>query len=192
MKTTRIKKQILDPSLIDIDATVGYIAQLKNAERQLVTDMDEEIAETRARYSKSNPLLSDPCTSLGLAAIREEIDVMTERAQLWAKAHPEKFAKRKSIELTHGTIGFRLGTPKLKALAKWTMAKVLQALKDNKVSEYIRVKETIDKKALLKDAKDVAIDQFGLRVVREETFFVDPKLTELETREVTPTTQAAA
>lgn len=190
----RIKKPVLDPSAINIESVVGEIAALKNAERSLCADMDAERQQLEARYARPNPLLSDPHTALGLVEIRKRLETEAERAQLWAEAHPEKFAKRKSLELTHGKLGFRTGTPKLKTLPKWTWGKVLDYLRGMRWSyRFTRIVEEIDKEAILASKLDAAtLAQVGVKVVQDETFFVEPNLTALETRETAQSPAKAA
>jgi phage host-nuclease inhibitor protein Gam len=177
MKTkTRIKKPIIDPAAIDIETVLCALAVSKNDERKLVTRMDAELQAVRDRYC--DPIL----------AVQDRVDTYTTLAQEWAEANPDRFAKKKSIELTHGTIGFRTGTPKLKLLAKWSVAGVLFAMRKFQwAREYIRIKESIDRKNLIADKIDPeTLARIGLRVTRSETFFVEPNLTELQTRETAP------
>lgn len=49
--------------------------------------------------------------------------------------------------MTFGTIGYRLST-KLKTLPKWTFERVLESLKAGNKTEYIRIKEEVDKERL--------------------------------------------
>lgn len=188
MKNNRIKNPIADPASIDIEACVAHIADLKNAERYLCSEMDAEINEARARYDRENSLLSDPHAKLGLIEIRKRIGTETVRAQLWAEANRERFAKKKSIELTHGRIGFRIGTPKLALVAKWTWKKVLAALQGMRWTyRFTRIVEEIDKEAILASKLDPAtLAQVGVKIVQEESFFVEPNLTELESRATAP------
>lgn len=91
---------------------------------------------------------------------------------------PELFSKKKSLEMVHGTIGFRTGTPKLKTLKGFTWASALQLVKEF-LPGHIRTAEEIAKDKLLADRDDEAVAanlaRCGISVVQEETFFVEPK-----------------
>lgn len=100
------------------------------------------------------------------------------------------FSKRKSLEMVHGTIGFRTGTPKLKTLKGFTWASALELAK-RVLPSYVRTKEELAKDKLLadRDADEVfvpigegtsttmveAMRGCGIEVVQDEAFFVEPK-----------------
>ena len=110
----------------------------------------------------------------------------------------ELFSKKKSLDMAHGTIGFRTGTPKLKTLKGFTWASALELVKAFMPSSYIRKVEEIAKDKLLadRDLEDVKITESGLmeqevtmkvamakcgiQVVQDETFYVEPKKEDAE------------
>lgn len=126
-----------------------------------------------------------------LTAIRQEsegtIDELTKRnealsglLQHWAENNVAEFGGKKSIEFIHGRLGFRTGTPKLKTLAGWTWDRVLSVLAE---ALYIRTKREVDKEKILslygeKILADADLRAFGVKVVQEESFFVEPKIEE--------------
>lgn len=90
----------------------------------------------------------------------------------------ELFNKKKSLEMVHGTIGFRTGTPKLKTLKGFTWASALQLVKEF-LPGHIRATEEIAKDKLLADREDESVaanlSRCGIMVTQDETFFVEPK-----------------
>ena len=90
----------------------------------------------------------------------------------------ELFTRKKSLEMTHGTIGFRTGTPKLKTLRGFTWASALQLVKEF-LPGFIRMTEEIAKDKLLadRDSEEVASNmaRCGIAVTQDETFYVEPK-----------------
>jgi phage host-nuclease inhibitor protein Gam len=90
----------------------------------------------------------------------------------------ELFSKKKSMETTHGTLGFRTGTPKLKTLKGFTWGAVVNLLKEF-LPGYVRTSEEANKEKLLADreSEEVAamFPKVGISVVQEETFYVEPK-----------------
>jgi phage host-nuclease inhibitor protein Gam len=171
MKNTRIKtSQPMIRTREAMESLVGEIAALQNQQRLLAAAMDEQIQSIRQHY-------------LGqLTAQNEALDEKMQLARLWAEANPQEFGPARSIETMHGAVGWRTGQPALKTLPGWTFDRVLQTLKSAGAQAYIRVKEEVHKQNLLSDRDAIGTEKFrqlGLRVVQEETFFVEPKLTEV-------------
>lgn len=103
----------------------------------------------------------------------------------------ELFSKRKSLETTHGILGFRTGNPKLKTLKGFTWASVLTLVKKF-LPDYVRTNEEVNKEKLLTDRDtEIPLDDSetaeqvcklkekmkdcGITVVQDETFYVEPK-----------------
>jgi len=169
MKTNRIKNT---PAVIRtreaMESLIGEIAALKNQQRLLTAAMDGQIQSIRQEYEAQ------------LAAQNEALDQKTEHARLWSEANPQEFGAARSIETVHGSVGWRTGQPALKTVPGWTFDRVLQTLKSAGASGYIRVKEEVHKQNLLSDREALGAEklrELGLRVVQEETFYVEPKLT---------------
>lgn len=155
----------------EMEWVVGEICALTIKSDALVVQMDEYIQEVRERYQTD------------LTAIKEKLPPLMALAQDWAEANPSAFGQNKSIEMTHGTVGFRTGMPTVKTLAGWTWAKVLVAVKSLRLVSYIRTYEEIDKDAIIADRKTIlqeTLRQMGLRIKQEESFFVDSKREPME------------
>ena len=172
MKTNRIKQ--IRPSIAtreQMEIVVGEIAALRNRQRQLAAAMDAQIQAVRERYETD------------LAADSETLERKMEDLRVWAEANPSAFGAARSLETMHGTLGWRIGQPALKTLAGWTFDRVLQVLKDTGATGYIRVKEEVNKQQLLGHRDNLGTEklrELGLRVVQEDSFFVEPKLTLVE------------
>jgi phage host-nuclease inhibitor protein Gam len=171
MKTNRIKNsQPVIRSREAMESLIGEIAALQNQKRLLTAAMDGQIQSIREQYEAQ------------LAAQNEALDQKMEHARVWSEANPHEFGAARSIETVHGTVGWRTGQPALKTLPGWTFDRVLQTLKTAGALDYIRVKEEVHKQNLLSDRESIGperLREIGLRVVQEETFFVEPKLTEV-------------
>ena len=126
-----------------------------------------------------------------LATLSASRDASFDVLQSFATEHQaELFAKKKSLEMAHGTIGFRTGTPKLKTLKGFTWAAALEMVK-RMLPGYVRSTVEIAKDKLLADrdleavvvgtaADDAvsmpeAMNACGIQVVQDETFYVEPK-----------------
>ncbi len=129
--------------------------------------MDAEITKIRDRNADA------------LAEYQEQKDAAFDVLQTYAvENRDDLFTKRKSMETTHGILGFRTGTPKLKTLKGFTWAAVLELLKRTK-PEYVRTSEEVAKDKLLADRESEEMPELmrtvGIKVDQDETFFVEPK-----------------
>lgn len=114
-----------------------------------------------------------------LTRLTEEREQAFDTLQAYAlENQAELFQKKKSLEMTHGTIGFRTGTPKLKTFKGFTWASALQLVKEF-LPNYIRTTEEIAKDKMLADREEegmlATMSKCGIGVAQDETFFVEPK-----------------
>lgn len=161
--------------------------------KRIITGVSKDAAEEAfATYAKADAEKSKITAEIELkcAKIREQhqerlsqLQTIQEEAfdklQTYALENQEElFNKRKSLEMVHGTIGFRTGTPKLKTLKGFTWASALQLVKEF-LPTHIRTTEEIAKDKLLADRDDEKVSanlsRCGITVVQDESFFVEPK-----------------
>lgn len=133
----------------------------------IMAKMEVEITKIREKYADELARLdADKEESFGILQ------------QFAVENKSELFAKKKSLESTHGTIGFRMGTPKLKTLKGFTWASVTNLLKEF-LPEYVRftVEPAKDKLLADRDSNQVVqnLSKVGLCVVQDESFFVEVK-----------------
>lgn len=178
-KKTRIK--IALPTIAsrdDAEAVMNELAQTANNQRKLVAARDAAVLAINQRFESD------------LAACDESLRTQTDALRVWAKTNPDQFPKgRKTIEFVSGKLGFRTGTPKLALLSRaWTWDKVCRAV-EQFLPNFIRNAPEVDKEAIIAQRAEVEfiLPKCGVKVVQGESFFVEPKLTEVETRQ----TQAA-
>lgn len=152
----------------------------------------EQANDAFATYAKADAQIQKINAEIELqcAKIREkqadrlsQLDAEREQAfdvlQAYAVENKaELFAKKKSLDMSHGTIGFRTGTPKLKTLKGFTWAAALQLVKDY-LPSFIRTSEEIAKDKLLaeRDTEGMfeSMAKCGITVAQDETFYVEPK-----------------
>lgn len=162
----------------DMEEAVRQITELKTFIIKTNALMDQRITEIRKEYQGQ------------LAEAEKDIANLMEQTREWAEANPSFFGARKSAELVHGFVGYRTGTPKLKTLTGWTFDRVLEKLKAMGNS-FIRVKEEVDNESIIaarEELGETGLKAIGLKVVQEETFFVEPKISEVEKRETAKAT----
>lgn len=153
--------------------------------REAAEEAFAKYAKASAKYDKVTAEIELQCAKIRekyqveLSSLDTEKETAFDMLQSYATEHQaELFAKRKSLEMTHGVIGFRTGTPKLKTLKGFTWASALQLVREF-LPGYIRTTEEICKDKLLAD-RDVdgmlgGMAKCGISVVQDETFFVEPK-----------------
>ena len=152
----------------------------------------EQANDAFANYAKADAQINKINADIELqcAKIREKradeltrLDAEREEAfdtlQAYAVENKaELFTKKKSLDMTHGTIGFRTGTPKLKTLKGFTWASALNLVREF-LPSFIRTTEEIAKDKLLadRDAEGMGekMAQCGITVTQDETFYVEPK-----------------
>ena len=147
-------------TLEDADATLARIAAHKRQIALVELGAAEGIEAVKLRAAEE----SEPA--------RQEIAVLEQSLIRWADYNkPDLFARKKSLELTFGVIGFRAST-KLKTLSKWTWERVLGALKDAGLATCVRIKEEVDKDAL-KGLAPEKLAEVGVKAVQEDAFYYE-------------------
>ncbi|MDR3328410.1 MAG: host-nuclease inhibitor Gam family protein [Prevotellaceae bacterium] len=135
--------------------------------QKVAATMDVQIATIRDRYAPE------------MAKLEDKKGANFDTLQAYAMENKDiLFAKKKSLENTHGSIGFRTGTPKLKTLKGFTWGAVTNLLKEF-LPAYVRTTEEPAKDKLLADreAPEVAelLPKVGVSIAQDETFFVELK-----------------
>lgn len=134
--------------------------------QQINASMDVEMVKIREKNADK------------LADLQRVKDEAFEKMQHYALNNRDEFGNKKSMEMAHGVLGFRTGTPKLKTLKGFTWNSVTNLLKEF-LPEYVRVAEEPAKDRLLADREAPEVSQLfnkvGIYVDQDETFFVEPK-----------------
>ncbi|MDR3427826.1 host-nuclease inhibitor Gam family protein [Silvimonas sp.] len=181
MKKSRIK--ITLPNITTRDEAESVMNELALAEtnkRTLTSRLDAAVLK-----------LQDEA-AVGIGECDTSIAAKVDALRAWAESHPEDFPKdRKSIVFLSGTLGFRTGTPKLALLSRaWKWEMVLNAVLARAFA-FTRTTTELDKEAILafaasepdKEALETKVlKPIGVKVVQEESFYVEPKLTNTEVR----------
>lgn len=177
MKKTNTRIKLKPPTIksrAEVEAILGEIARLTSFQQQTSALMDQRHTEIRDEYLDQ------------LSNAEQEKAALMEAARNWAEANPDEFGKTKSIEMLHGVMGWRVGMPQLKTVAGWTWDRVLEKLRSvSAYAVFVRTKQEVDKAAILglrEELLDGDLRAMGVRIVQEESFYVDPKLTEVETK----------
>lgn len=165
----------------ELEAVMGeYAAQVLERDR-LTVEMEQRIQEIRAEYE---PTIAS-CVACG--------NGLFEDLQAWAAMHPAEFGAKKSIDLLHGTIGFRTGTPAVLQVKGVKCEHTLAQIKARGFLWLVRTKEEVDKAAVLRSyvrpgadtspgsgavshpLTDADLKTLGLYVDQRETFYTEVK-----------------
>lgn len=165
-KTTRQKKKVVAnvtlPDAEEAFAAYNYAtAYLQKMEARI----NDEITRIREHHAPE------------INRLQAQRDDCFEVLEVYASEHPELFDKKKSVDWTHGTFGYRTGTPKLKTRKGFTWSSVLH-LVQNMLPNYIRTVQELNKEAILADREKLQpeLPKVGMEVVQDESFYVQPAL----------------
>ncbi len=165
-KSSRLKAPSLS-SRSEFVRCVDDLARTTVALRKLEARRDEQIQKIRAEWEPSVREAAARCESSTLLV------------EKYAEEHREEVlpGKLKSGETALAVFGFRLGNPTLKLLKRGcSWEGVVAALKLLGLSQFIRVIEEPDKDGI-KNANlpKEQLDQLGVRIDQNESFYVEPK-----------------
>ena len=155
----------------DAELIMGSYADVDAKIVEINAKIDQEVTKIRDKYSDN------------LHDLNDKKDDLFSQLQMFAETHKELFEKKRSIDMAHGAIGFRTGTPKLKTLKGFTWASVTILLKSF-LPDYVRTSEEAAKDKILADRDNPEIVSkmkvVGIEVVQDESFFIDLKKEESE------------
>ena len=156
------------PKLTNIRDVERSVAELQ----RLTIEIDQEKSSIEEAKAEIDRAFGERIAELAADAEAERRMILE-----YLKAHKEEFdGPPRSVEFASGTIGYRLGQPRLKPLSKWTWEKVERAIVDARAEAYFRVQLQVNREALLADAEALGADglrDFGLRVAQEDKAFID-------------------
>ena len=164
----RVKKTIISGVTREqADAAFAQYAKAVAQSEKITAEIELQCAKIREKFANQ------------LAALNDDAEQAFDTLQSFATENQaELFSKKKSLEMAHGIIGFRTGTPKLKTLKGFTWASALLLVKEF-LPDFIRKTEEIAKDKMLADRESEGmvekLSKCGITVAQDETFFVEPK-----------------
>ncbi len=164
-------KKPIPQTLADVEALMAQVAAADAATRKITAQMDAEITRIRERYATA------------LDAEKAAREAAEAQIASWAELHKADFGDRRSMTLTHGTLGWRLGNPAVRLRARVKAEQALEQVRQ-RLPEFVRSVEELDKAALLaaysgKAVTDADLEACGLKVTQTERFYVEPKTEEV-------------
>jgi phage host-nuclease inhibitor protein Gam len=134
---------------------------------EITKAVEAEVNEVLAKYTQD------------LACVQQGRERAYDTIKAYCTLHKKKlFGKRRSIGTAYGTVGYRLGTPRLKAREGQNWTTVLGKLKEQ-LPGYVRTTEEPAKDLLLADRHKAEVapllQEIGVQVEQEELFYIDIK-----------------
>lgn len=152
----------------DVIALVARIGELERERQRMVADADERLSAIKQTLGHA------------LEPIAAELEDARKAVQAYAEAHREDLTnggKTKTVAFTTGEIGWRQRPPSVSVRAADT---VIETLKRMGLNRFVRVKEEVNKEAILAEP-EAARGIAGLAItVGVEDFFIVPAETEVE------------
>ena len=168
--TTRIKTEAAGVVFQTRDEVNAAIAEIGVAQRQrhaILVAMNDELAQVKARYEEQ------------AAAPGAVIKDFGKGVQIWAEANRGELTrdgKTKTVRLAAGEFSWRTRPPSVRITGEGI---VIAALKKLGLDRFIRVKEEIDKNAILADP-DAVGQVKGIALRQGEDFVIKPFSSEME------------
>jgi len=151
----------------ELERVMGQLAQHTIARSIYADTMDKRLTEVRAQFEER------------LGELDETIDELFDDLNAWAVLHPDSFAGKKSLDLTHGTLGFRTTPPALKTAKGVKWDHVLDMLRCRGMQDYVRTIQEVNKEMLLQDRETIGTEKLarlGVEVKQDERFYAEPKI----------------
>lgn len=168
-KAVRIKtKALLVPQSRDEAAEyVAEIGRLQRERQKIQADMNDEMAVIKQKFeAKALPL-------------GENIQQLSQGVQAWCEANRDLLTqggKVKFAQLSSGEVKWRMRPCKVNLKGIDT---IIESCKKLGLARFIRVKEEVDKEAMLREP-DVATSVQGVSITQGEDFVITPFETDLE------------
>lgn len=151
------KKESTFASWEEVNESFKKLAELQVLKRELEGKQTLAINEIKSDFARKAGQISD------------EIKELEKNISLFAESHREEFAKKRSKKLPFGTISFRL----TKRIVCGGVESAIKALKALNLDSFLRVKEELDKEALL-ELDESVLTKAGITIKREDKITIEP------------------
>lgn len=151
----------------DVVSAIAEIGRLQRERDRIQAEMNDELSRVRERFEE----MAHPYA--------EKIRQLSAGVQVWCEANRAELTvqgKTKTVNLSSGEVKWRMRPPKVVLRG---VEMVLESLRLRGLERFIRVKEEINKEAIL--AEPEAVSQVkGISIARGEDFVIIPFETKLE------------
>ncbi|MDD3236835.1 MAG: host-nuclease inhibitor Gam family protein [Candidatus Gastranaerophilales bacterium] len=151
------KKQSSYKSWDDVNEALKTLAQLKIKKNKIENRQNFMLLKVKEICEKK------------AGSLVVDIKNIEKEIELYAEENKDEFAKKRSKKLTFGTISFRL----TKKITCKSIDAAIKALKALSLDHFIRVKEELDKEALI-DVDESLLTKAGIGIKREDKVSIEP------------------
>ncbi|WP_233093952.1 host-nuclease inhibitor Gam family protein [Azotobacter chroococcum] len=151
----------------EVNEAIARIGLLQRERERIQADMNDELAKVRLRFEE----LATP--------LNEQITGLTQGVHTWCEAHRlelTRSGKTKFYDFAAGEIKWRLRPPRV---SLQSAENVLETLKRLGLTRFIRVKEQLNKEAMLAEP-EVVSGVAGVKIEQSEDFVIVPFGSNLE------------
>jgi len=169
MARKSIKRQVI-PVPHDLDEAAEFLRQIGGEQRNIDTirsTLNAEVDGLKARAMAN------------VKPHQEKISRLVEGLYVYAESHRQELTdggKRKTVEVPTGIFRWRITPP---AVSLRNVKSILESLKSLELDRFIRIREEVNKEAMLKEP-DIAQAIQGVSVSQREEFIVKPAELEVE------------
>lgn len=151
----------------ELEATMGIYAEQTLEFDRLTVEMEQRLAQIRAEYEGR------------MAECVERADAAFADLEAYAALHKADFEERRSLELLHGSMGYRTGTPAVKQCPGVKAEHSVELLAAGR-PEWTRRVTTVDKESILAElagnpSRNDVLRPYGLQIVQGEQFWAEVK-----------------
>lgn len=152
----------------EADRLLGEIGALSREVARIEADLTDQVERAKAAAKQQAAPLAE--------AIKAKFQALTA----WAEANKAELlgGKRRSLQLTHGAIGWRWGSPAVR-IKRGCEEAVVTTLERLGLDRFLRVKRELNREAILEDP--AAVEGIaGVAIERAESFWAKPAEMEIE------------
>lgn len=166
MARTKTKAVNAATSMEEAEKNIQRIGEIQREISRLEHDMNDRLNPIKEEYeNKAKPF-------------KEELSELQTAVQMWAEVEKPNIlsGKAKTVKCSTGDFGWRTSTPSVRVTGA---AVVIEFLKLHNLTKFLRVKEEINKEAILAEPKE-AEGIKGISITQTESFWIKPFGSEIE------------
>ncbi|GAB3484494.1 host-nuclease inhibitor Gam family protein [Azotobacter salinestris] len=151
----------------EVNEAIARIGLLQRERARMQADMNDELAKVRLRFEEA------------ATPLNEQLAELTQGVHTWCEAHRSELTKNgktKFYDFAAGEIKWRMRPPRV---TLQSVENVLETLKRLGLTRFIRVKEQLNKEAMLAEP-DVVSGVAGVKIEQSEDFVIVPFGSKLE------------
>jgi len=157
------KKVEIPESIEQTSEFIGKIGKHQRELTQIETDLNDRIEKIKARAEED------------ISSHRKAIEELFAGIFIFAERHRDKLTeegKKKTVHFSTGDILWRR-MPLAVSIASRNVKKAIKFCKSSGLKRFIRIKEELDKEAMLRE-REVAKKIWGVNIGQKEQFVVKP------------------